>query len=96
MFLIKHSDPIFSICLKEDENRLISASRDKTVRIWNLESGHHLDKIELENEPTKIELYEKEKIIVGLLNGSIEFYCLSNGQILKKWKVTLVKLVFYC
>lgn len=41
-----HSDPIRCLCLAPEVNRLASTSDDKTIRFWDLNTGHWLETYE--------------------------------------------------
>ncbi len=71
-----HKARISGLCLKE--NRLISHSFDKTIKIWNLDTNTCMATVPL---PLGIPCYvlDGQQLIVGLLNGIIERWDLNEA-----------------
>ncbi len=45
-----HSDNVTTVAFSDDSSRLVSASRDKTVKIWDPATGHCLQTLEGHND----------------------------------------------
>lgn len=41
-----HSNPVLSVCMSQDGNRVISGSEDKTVKVWDMVSGECVNTLE--------------------------------------------------
>ena len=31
-----HKEPVYSVCFNKDDNRLVSCSRDKSIKVWDV------------------------------------------------------------
>ena len=62
----QHTDCITSIQVDEKSNKLISGSKDKTIKIWNLETGQCLKTLEDHNDCVRsILLIQNNKFVSG-------------------------------
>jgi WD40 repeat protein len=76
-----HSDLISSIQIDEKSNRLISASNDKTIKIWNLESGECLKT--LDHHTHSILIIPNNKFISQPYDTTIKIWDLNSYECLK-------------
>ena len=85
-----HQDFINGIIVYE--NKLISYSGDKKIKIWNLESGEELFTLQGQRSVTSIVVYNG-KIISGSDDGMIKVWDLESGQELQtlkghRWRIS--------
>ena len=82
--LVGHSDTIYSLKLANDGKNLLSCSQDKTLNIWNLESGRLESNHSFENPVYCVEILDQNLITIGLGNGEVIIYDLNKSKITKK------------
>lgn len=63
-----HEDSVLSI--KFDENYIVSSSKDRTIRIWNIHTGCFIKKLE-ENISIAYSIQLKDDIIVSGSGGNV-------------------------
>ncbi|KAK0647566.1 F-box/WD repeat-containing protein pof1 [Lasiodiplodia hormozganensis] len=82
-----HTADIYSIAVSA--NHLISCSRDRTIRIWNL-SDHRLAHPPLREHASSVlccKIHEESDLFVtSEVDGFVELWRLSTAQLVKKWK----------
>jgi WD40 repeat protein len=75
-------DNIFNFELTSNGN-LLSCSRDKTVKLWELESGEFLKSIRFDQIAYCVKILNDELIAVGLRNGEIKIYNFNKEETIK-------------
>jgi WD40 repeat protein len=71
----QHEDFVHSIQVIEDANRLISASYDKTIKIWDLQSGECLKTLNEHSLGAKsVLIYKNNKFISGSFDKTIKIW----------------------
>ena len=79
----QHSKQINSIQFDEISNKLISASNDNSIKIWNLETGECLKTLTDHNDRiTSILIVPNNKIISGSFDGTIKIFDLNSFECL--------------
>ena len=67
-----HTDEVTALCLAPDKRHLITGSRDKTVKVWRVESGELISEFYFEQAVRAVELSASgEMAAVGLCNGQL-------------------------
>ena len=81
-----HKDFVNSICFNSDETLILSASNDKTVRLWDISLKHPC--MEIRNSRvkmyTKVEYSKNDKLLA--YNEDFDLFILDNSNFLKKEK----------
>jgi WD40 repeat protein len=71
----QHKDLVRSIQVIEDLNKLISASNDKTIKIWDLKSGECLETLKDHSWlVTSVLIYKNNKFISGSYDKTIKIW----------------------
>ncbi len=77
-----HSDTIESVSFSQDGKRLITASADKTIRIWNIESNYNIRGPLVGHKDTVIAAsfsFDGKKIISSSKDGTLRIWYLNEG-----------------
>ena len=61
-----------------DGNRALSASHDKTLRVWDLETGKSIAVYPLESGGMSVAVAAENRIIAGTASGQLHFLTLKN------------------
>jgi WD40 repeat protein/uncharacterized caspase-like protein len=79
-----HFDTIRSVDFSPDGNFLLSGSEDKTIRVWDLESGDEIKKLKMA-KPVKAAIYSPagKRILVVLEDNVMQIWDLEKGKPLK-------------
>ncbi|MEM9216220.1 MAG: AAA family ATPase [Cyanobacteria bacterium P01_F01_bin.150] len=73
-----HTDKIRNIIFSLDNNFIVSASKDKTIKIWERD-GSLVKELTTNDEPTTIAISrDNKKLIIGYESGLIEIYQISD------------------
>jgi WD40 repeat protein len=73
----QHKSIVRSIQVIEDANKLISASNDETIKIWDLQSGECLKTLN-EHSVSRVLIYKNNKFISGSYNNKIKMWDLES------------------
>ena len=74
---IGHTDYIHSLAFSPDSKRLVSGSRDKTTRLWDVEEGREIAMLPM-NKPlitTALAYSPNGNMIAGVMFGEIRLWC---------------------
>jgi WD40 repeat protein len=83
----EHSDSIKSIQVDETSNKIISASDDKTIKIWDLESGKCLKTLKDHKDWVKCILtISNNKFLSGSWDNTVKIWHLNSYKCLKTLK----------
>ena len=80
-----HSDIVYYLELTSDGN-LFSCSGDKTVKLWELETGKELQSIDFDHYVYCVKILVKDLVVVGLQNDEIRIYDLCKRETVKTIK----------
>ncbi|MEH2300154.1 MAG: serine/threonine-protein kinase, partial [Nostoc sp.] len=77
-----HSDSINSIVISPDGQTLISASNDKTIKVWNLKNGDEIFTITLDADIVKCLVISPDghTFVSGSINGVIQVWNITTGK----------------
>ncbi|MHC4954683.1 MAG: protein kinase domain-containing protein [Planctomycetota bacterium] len=78
--LVGHAEPVRSVAFSADGARLVSGSLDKTVRVWDAESGKHLDTLQGHDEPILSVACAADRIVSGSADNSLRLWRLQGGS----------------
>lgn len=67
-------------------SKVISGSFDRTVKIWEAESGECLQTLKTMHPVQSMKLLFKDQLVVGLANGTLKMFNLSNEECSKAIK----------
>ena len=80
---IGHGDCVFDLDLTND-SRLISCSFDKTIKIWNIETGENIKTLNgHDSEVSSVINYQDDMIISGDSKGDIKIWNTKTGLCIK-------------
>ena len=87
-----HTGPVHNVRFTADGRRLVSTSGwpqgDRTVRVWNLETGQELKRLALPGEIHSLDLTpDGRRALVGLNSGHVLYLDLETGQVIYTHKV---------
>src|SRR5947209_14100421 len=70
--LAGYRGPVLSVCVSADGKRLLSASYDTTVRVWDVESGKELKRIQAHQPAAKCAAFSPDgkRIVSGGDDGA--------------------------
>ena len=77
-----HSHSVFYLELTLGGN-LLSCSSDKTVKLWQIDTGKELKSIKFDSSVYCVKILNKDLIAVALLNGEILIYNFNKGHYVK-------------
>lgn len=82
-----HTKPVRDISFNSDGKQFLSASYDKTVKLWNTETGECLARFKLTSVPNviKFNVFNDDEFIVGLMNHKILHYSISKKEIIQTY-----------
>lgn len=77
-----HSDSINSIVISPDGQTLISASNDKTIKVWNLKNGEEIFTITPATDTVKSLAISPDghSLVSGNINGVIQVWNITTGE----------------
>ena len=80
-----HTDLITILSITSDGKHCVSASADRTIRVWDLETGRCIKTIEnLHSEVSSLSITPGcKRCVIGYCDGTIRVWDLDNGQCLK-------------
>ncbi|KAJ2933910.1 hypothetical protein H1R20_g3136, partial [Candolleomyces eurysporus] len=61
----RHTEPVVSVAISPDGKRVVSATRDKTIRIWNTETGGRLRAIKVPGVALSVAISHDSKYVVA-------------------------------
>ena len=84
---IGHTDCIYYIDLTSDSKYILSASRDKSIKFWDLNSGQCLKTIKQDNIIEYVKSISKDLIAFGCnsINNNLKIYDLKRNQVIREF-----------
>jgi WD40 repeat protein len=76
-----HRGEVLAVRFLADGNRLLTASADRTLRVWNPDDGKPLKSIERPAAQQQIELSPDGATLATVSNRGIQFWSVSNGEL---------------
>lgn len=82
-----HSKPIRDITFNNDGSKFLSSSYDKTVKLWDTETGEILKTFKLNSicNCIKFNPNNNDEFLIGLMNNKIEHHSISANEILQTY-----------
>jgi WD40 repeat protein len=74
--LAGHSDPVLGVAVSGDGQRAVSASRDKTLKVWDLETGAVVATFSCDGSARCCAFAGAGKIVAGDAGGRVHFLAL--------------------
>jgi F-box/WD-40 domain protein MET30 len=78
-----HKDGIMCIQFCENKNRLISGSYDKTVHVWNLETGEILKVLTGHTRCVRALQFDDAKLVTGSMDNTLKIWNYNTGQCIR-------------
>lgn len=75
-----HGDAVLGVAVLRDGRHLVSASRDKTMRIWDLETGRCVVRWDGDNWLTAVAAGPSGRLVAGDCAGQLFFFTLVGGE----------------
>ena len=69
-----HTSGVRSVSVTSDGRLAFSASEDKTLRVWNLETGASLALARMNAACTAVAVADDSRIVVGTSTGEVLFF----------------------
>jgi hypothetical protein len=80
-----HEGPILKLAFSSDGKMLVSSAEDRTVKLWDASTV--TEKLALEAQPDQVPalgfMSNNKTVVVGRLDGTLEYYDTSTGKIAK-------------
>lgn len=84
---LRHGDAVLSIAYSPDGSVLASASKDGTVKIWNLANGREQLSYRRHNQPVRAVAWDpKGQFVVSAGGPEIHLWNPKDGQLIRSWK----------
>ncbi|CAB4470395.1 WD40 repeat-like protein [Rhizophagus irregularis] len=77
-----HTDGILCLQFNEEYNRLITGSLDKTVRVWNLDTGELIHVLKGHTRCVQALQFDNVKLITGSMDHTLKLWNYHTGQCL--------------
>jgi mono/diheme cytochrome c family protein/sugar lactone lactonase YvrE len=90
-----HEGAILNIAFSSDGKTLVSSAEDSTVKLWDTSGPELKEKLLLEKQPDWAPALafalDDKAVVVGRLDGTIEFYDAGNGKVIPALKPELLR-----
>ena len=83
-----HSDIVYSVAFSADGKRIVSGCRDKTIRIWDVETGKELQKYEGHSYSVISVAFsaDEKRIFSGSEDKTVRIWNVETGKELKQYE----------
>lgn len=78
-----HKDGVMCVQFCESKNRLISGSYDKTVHVWNLETGEILQVLTGHNRCVRALQFDDAKLVTGSMDNTLKIWNYHTGRCIR-------------
>ncbi|KAJ2956609.1 hypothetical protein NQZ79_g7558 [Umbelopsis isabellina] len=78
-----HKDGVMCVQFCENKNRLISGSYDKTVHVWNLETGEVLQVLKGHTRCVRALQFDDAKLVTGSMDNTLKIWNYHTGQCIR-------------
>lgn len=81
-----NTDHVYSVVCSQDGKKIISSSKDKTIRVWDFKTGDQLLRITDTNPSETCYITADEKYIISVHTAQINLWDLNTGSLLETLK----------
>ena len=75
-----HTERVFGVCVTRDGSRLVSCSRDETVRVWDVASGKEVFTLEHDGRVWGVALMPDEAHVVSSTDSCVSVWSMTTGE----------------
>jgi len=81
--LTGHRNTVTYLLLHPESRSLFSCSRDKSIRMWNIQTGYCIRTFQADSSCTEMVWFKENVVATGYSNGEIKFWNIYTGECLK-------------
>ena len=93
---LRHHDWVFGVDLSPDGRQLLTASRDRTVQLWDIESGKQLRTFPQGSRPFVAAVFTNDGTrVAAASNDEVRLWNASNGDLISVYPVNAVQCIAF-